>query len=92
MQGLDRQFYHENVGEFWSEGYGKYFSNSWEIVQKLCYFLHIEFVHVFQLYGHNSFLLTFTAIDRIEFPLYNISFYRGLPVLSHVNAPIKYSK
>lgn len=70
--------------------------NIFQIHEKLCRnyvtFLHIEFVHVFQLYGHNSFLLTFTAIDRIEFPLYNISFYRGLPVLSNVNAPIKYSK
>lgn len=62
-------------------------------------FLHIECISImrtgYKLFAYGrpqQFLLTFTAIDRIEFPLYNISFYRGLPVLSNVNAPIRYSK
>lgn len=69
--------------------------NIFQIHEKLCrnyvtfYILNLS---MYFNYGHNSFLLTFTAIDRIEFPLYNTSFYRGLPVLSNVNAPIKYSK
>lgn len=43
-------------------------------------------------YGYNSFLLIFIVIDRIEFFLYNISFYRGLLVLSNVSVFIKYFK